>query len=216
MKKDIILIMDTTRDELFLSLIVDGVEDRRLIEDCNSKHSVIMLEAIDKLLKDNQVDIVDVGIFALSVGSGSFTGIRIGVTTVKGFIYANKSAQVIAVNSLEANAYNHLDFKNTNISVIDAKHDNAYIGEYEVENGKLIEKSLGFTTKAHIEKLLQDGCNVTSPYENTLNVPVTENYYDGYVKLVLDKISKNDFSTKTFAPLYLKKSQAEEEVDGNC
>lgn len=215
-KKDIILLMDTTRDELFLALIVGGIEHRLLVPDCNCKHSCIMLTEIDKLLKANNVDIIDVNIFALSVGPGSFTGIRIGVTTVKGFLFANKKANVISVNSLEANAYNHLDKTIHNVSVIDAKHNNAYYAEYSVKNGRLIEESIGFSTTKKVKQMIVDGFNVSSPYENSINVRVTESYYDGFVNLVLEKRKNNEFSTGTFSPLYLKKSQAEEEADGNC
>lgn len=216
MKKDIMLIMDTTRDELFLALVVDEKETRMLVPDCNSKHSVIMLDKIDELLKSNNVDICEVSTFALSIGPGSFTGIRIGATTVKGFIFANKNAKVITVNSLEANAYNHLKETSKVFSIIDAKHDNAYIGEFDFENFKMIEKSLWFTNAKEIEKLCNEGEFVSSPYQNSFNVKVTENYYDGFMALIKKKYCEKDFSDENFAPLYLKKSQAEEEADGNC
>ncbi len=213
MKKDIILAIDTTCEELFLSLVINGAETRVHITDCNSKHSLLLLPEIDKLLKNQNVTINDVNIFALSAGPGSFTGIRIGVSTVKGFIFGNNK-QVILVNSLEANAYTQLKEGQIVLSLIDAKRDNCYVGVYTLDKGNIKEVFAGFSNKEKLQELVCEKTILSSPYNNNFNVAVNENYYDSFMKLVLDRAEKNQFSTETFAPLYLKKSQAEEEADG--
>ncbi len=213
-KREIILIIDTTSDELFLSLIENAKEHRIHLTDCNSGHSKIMVEEIDKLLRANNISINEVTTFALSVGPGSFTGIRIGVATVKAFIMVS-GANVIAVNSLEANAYNYVNEDGKVISIIDAKHDNAYVGEYQMIDGVMAEISHGFMNKAKLEEMISDDVRLVSPYANSFGAKVTENYYDGFRNLVLHKLINKEFATDSFSPLYMKKSQAEEEEDVN-
>lgn len=209
-----ILIIDTTSNELFLSLIIGEKEDRLYIKDCNFKHSITMMPKLDELLKRNNITINDIDVFALSLGPGSFTGIRIGVTTIKGFIFGTEK-KVISVNSLEANAYNYVDDAKEIVSIIDAKHNNAYVGKYEVVEGELIQRKLEFMDKIALKKEIENVDIFSSPYPNSFKAKETENYYDGFVELVKSKIAKGDFSTKEFAPLYLKRSQAEEEEDAN-
>ena len=213
MKKDIILAIDTTCEELFLSLVKFGIEKRVHITDCNSKHSLLLLPEIDKLLNSEGVTISDVDVFALSAGPGSFTGIRIGVATVKGFIFGNNK-QVVMVNSLEANAYTQLEDGKKVVSLIDAKRDNCYVGVYSMVDGKIKEEFTGFSNKEKIKDIISEDMILSSPYKNTFDYTVNENYYDSFMKLVIDRVEDDEFSTDTFTPLYLKKSQAEEEADG--
>lgn len=203
MKDNNILIIDTTSDELFVALKKNDLVDKTLVCDCRSKHSVCLLPEIDALLKRNGLTIKDVGTCAVAIGPGSFTGIRIGVATAKVFQYA-LSMKIIAVNSLEAAAYNYSG-KGKTVAIIDAKHGNAFCGIYE--NG---EERLCFLNKAQIEKELSGAKFFLSPYENSFGAKIVESYYDDLVSLVSEKFSKNVFATD-FAPLYLKLSQAEEE-----
>ncbi|MBR2397493.1 MAG: tRNA (adenosine(37)-N6)-threonylcarbamoyltransferase complex dimerization subunit type 1 TsaB [Clostridia bacterium] len=200
-QKDVILILDTTSEELFLSLIVGEEEKRCYLKDCKSTHSVLLLKKIDELLTENGLQIKDVNCVALSVGPGSFTGIRIGVSTAKAFQYA-LGLKIIAVNSLEACAYNYKG-QNTCV-IIDAKHDNAYTGIFDGESNKL-----GFFNRKTIDNLKENKLFI-SPYANSFGAEVVENYYDGFVALVKER-AKMGLYDEDFAPLYLKLSQAEEE-----
>ena len=70
-----------------------------IIKDENT-HSVKLMPLIDKVLTKTNTNIKDVDLFACDIGPGSFTGIRIGVSTVKAFIdVTNKKA--VGVTSLE-------------------------------------------------------------------------------------------------------------------
>ena len=200
-QNNVILILDTTSEELFLSLLINGEERRCYLKDCKSTHSVLLLKKIDELLTENGLTIKDVDCVALSVGPGSFTGIRIGVSTAKAFQYA-LGLKIIAVNSLEACAYNYKEQKTC--VIIDAKHNNAYTGVFNGEN-----KELGFYNGKVIESLKEDKLFI-SPYANTFGAKVVENYYDGFVALVKER-AKQGLYDEDFAPLYLKLSQAEEE-----
>lgn len=204
MKERNVLIIDTTSEELFVALIKDGGEvDKNYVSDCRSKHSVCLLPEIDGLLDRNGLKISDIGVCAISVGPGSFTGIRIGVATAKAFQYA-LNMKIIAVNSLEAAAYNYRG-KGKTLAIIDAKHGNAFSGVYE--NG---EERLCFLNTVAVNEELKTTENFISPYKNSFGATVIDDYYDNLVSVVKEKVEREEFS-ENFAPLYLKLSQAEEE-----
>lgn len=64
------------------------LEDNKLLGEITlndkKQHSVILMPLIDSLLKDLKLTINDIDAFAVSSGPGSFTGLRIGIATVKG------------------------------------------------------------------------------------------------------------------------------------
>ena len=103
-----------------------------IIEDENT-HSVKLMPLVDKLLNEVKTKISDVDLFACDVGPGSFTGIRIGISTIKAFLdVTNKKA--VGITSLEALAYN-VETDEIVCSLIDAKNENVYCGFFKKENG---------------------------------------------------------------------------------
>lgn len=103
-----------------------------IIEDENT-HSVKLMPLVDKLLNETKTKISDIDLFACDIGPGSFTGIRIGVSTIKAFLdVTNKKA--VGISSLEALAYN-LETDEIVCSLIDAKNENVYCGFFKKENG---------------------------------------------------------------------------------
>ncbi len=118
------------------------VEDDKLICECvlNNKltHSQTIMPMIDYVFKASELKPQDIDIFAVANGPGSFTGLRIGVTTVKGLAHA-EGKPVVGVNTLEALAYN-LPFCPYIISpIMDARREQVYNAFYKVENGQIIE-----------------------------------------------------------------------------
>ena len=103
-----------------------------IIEDENT-HSVKLMPLVDKLLKENNTNINDIDLFACDIGPGSFTGIRIGVSTIKAFLdVTNKKA--VGVTSLEILAET-VQEDGIICSLIDAKNKNVYLGLFEkIEN----------------------------------------------------------------------------------
>lgn len=110
----------------------DKLIKEKLIDDGNT-HSVKLMPLVDKVLSETNTKVSDVDLFACDIGPGSFTGIRIGVSTIKAFMdVTNKKA--VGITSLETLAYN-VDTEDIVCSMIDAKNDNVYYGFFKKVNG---------------------------------------------------------------------------------
>lgn len=109
----------------------DKLIKEEILDDGNT-HSVKLMPLIDKLLCGTNTKISDIDLFACDIGPGSFTGIRIGVSSIKAFLdVTNKKA--VGITSLENLAYN-LDTEDIVCSIIDAKNENVYYGFLKKEN----------------------------------------------------------------------------------
>jgi tRNA threonylcarbamoyladenosine biosynthesis protein TsaB len=135
----IILAVDTTAFTGSVALL----EKTRLIAELNidssSTYSERLLPAVDFLLKANQLKIQDMQGFAVSVGPGSFTGIRIGLSTVKSFSYAS-GKPVAGVSTLKALAEKLRQTQARLLCpLLDAKKGEVYAALFESKGNKLSE-----------------------------------------------------------------------------
>ena len=117
------------------------LEDNKIIKEMHNysekEHSETLMPIIDELFKSTNLTLDDIGLIACSVGPGSFTGIRIGIATVKAFADA-KNIPVVGVNSLEALAYLGIIEKGEGeyVSILDARNDNVYFAIYKMKKGQ--------------------------------------------------------------------------------
>jgi tRNA threonylcarbamoyladenosine biosynthesis protein TsaB len=135
----IILAVDTTTFAGSVALL----EKTELLAEINidspSTYSERLLPAVDFILKTNGMNIKDIEGFALAAGPGSFTGIRIGLSTVKSFSYASGKA-VAPVSTLEALAWKLRQPQNHLLCpLLDAKKGEIYAALFESRSGKLKE-----------------------------------------------------------------------------
>jgi tRNA threonylcarbamoyladenosine biosynthesis protein TsaB len=91
---------------------------------------------IDKVLKRSRLKLKDIDAFCISVGPGSFTGLRIGVAVVKGLAYALKK-RIVTVPTLDAIAYNAKAGKGVVCPVLDARKGKVYAALYRSDGKKL-------------------------------------------------------------------------------
>ena len=135
----LVLAVDTTTPDGSTALLKDG----RLLMEVGSKssltHSERLLPAVDFMLDSCGLRKEDLDGFALAVGPGSFTGIRIGMSTVKALAYAS-GKPAAPVSALEALAFKLAgDGKKLICPLIDAKKGEVYGGLYESAKGGLRE-----------------------------------------------------------------------------
>ena len=101
------------------------------------EHSVILMEKIEMLLNDCQIDISEVDGFVVSKGPGSFTGLRIGMATIKGLsMGANKP--YVSISSLDALANSLITFDGIICPIMDARRGQVYTGIFRF-NGTVME-----------------------------------------------------------------------------
>ena len=124
-----ILAIETSCDIASVSLLEDNNLILELKESAVKNHSESLMPLIDNLLKKTKISLNDIDLFAVDNGPGSFTGIRIGLSTVKAFCDAlNKPC--ISVSSLEALSYISNSEDSYICSMIDAKHGNLYFRNF--------------------------------------------------------------------------------------
>ncbi len=100
-------------------------------------HSEKLLPAIDYLLKDTGRSLNDMEYFAVTIGPGSFTGIRIGLSTVKGLAWA-AGRPAIGVSTLEALAHN-IPYTDRDICpLIDARKGEVYTAIFRTDGERLV------------------------------------------------------------------------------
>jgi tRNA threonylcarbamoyladenosine biosynthesis protein TsaB len=97
-----------------------------------STHSERLMTGIDHLLKQSSMTIHDIDFFAVATGPGSFTGLRIGLSTVKGFSFAS-GKPVVSVPTLEAFAWNVPYCRHLVCTVLDARKKEVYAAVFQWE-----------------------------------------------------------------------------------
>ena len=132
-----ILAYDSSSEVLSLALFDNDKKIGELDSPLFTRHSATLAPSLDILLKAHKMKIQDVDVFAVGLGPGSFTGLRVGVTTAKVLAYA-LDKKIVGVSSLEALAYGVASNGDGMIAVIlDAKKGKLYAALYENRNGKL-------------------------------------------------------------------------------
>ena len=99
-------------------------------------HSETLLPMAEALLRDLRISISEIDLFAVSVGPGSFTGIRIGVSTLKGLAFGTKKP-CVGVSTLEAMAYNLYIPNGLICPVMNARRKQVYTALFRESNGKI-------------------------------------------------------------------------------
>jgi tRNA threonylcarbamoyladenosine biosynthesis protein TsaB len=116
-------------------------EDRILGElttNLHRNHSVRLMPAIDRLLRELALSVNDLDAVAVAQGPGSYTGVRIGVTTAKTIAWS-RNLPLIGVSSLAALAMNGRHFDGGIVPLFDARRGRAYTGLYQRSDDGLVQ-----------------------------------------------------------------------------
>ncbi len=101
-------------------------------------HSERLMSTVDRVLKDTGLGIANMDGFAVAIGPGSFTGLRIGVSTVKGLALAS-GKPVAAVPTLLALAWNLPHAAYPVCPLLDARKNEVYTAMYRFEGTALVQ-----------------------------------------------------------------------------
>lgn len=223
-----ILAVDTSAAVASVAVIEDGTILGEYSINNKKTHSQKLLPMIDELLKNLDLKVVDIDYFAASSGPGSFTGLRIGITTIKALAYSTNK-QVIAVPTLDALANNVTASEALICPIMDARNNQVYTALYSSENG--IIKNITEYMGVHITDLcdiingknkkvifLGDGVAIHKNFlKEKLQVPCefasaasllprSASVAEVAMKMLMENRQESSFD---MVPFYLRKSQAE-------
>ncbi|HEY4327222.1 MAG TPA: tRNA (adenosine(37)-N6)-threonylcarbamoyltransferase complex dimerization subunit type 1 TsaB [Mucilaginibacter sp.] len=217
-----ILQIETATASCSVALANDGVVlAAKQINERNIHAEVITL-FIDELIKSAKIQYGDLDAIAVSCGPGSYTGLRIGVSTAKGLCFAiNKP--LIAIETLEAMAYGVISLdKNIPEStllcpMIDARRMEVFTAVFNCKGEKIKQTAAEIITADSFEELLKDNkmlffgdgaekcMAVLSANPNAQFLPGFVNSASYLTQKALKKFRKEDFeSVIFFEPYYLK------------
>ncbi|MBN2399399.1 MAG: tRNA (adenosine(37)-N6)-threonylcarbamoyltransferase complex dimerization subunit type 1 TsaB [Candidatus Aminicenantes bacterium] len=100
--------------------------------------SAMLVPSLEFVLKSLDLSMGNIDLFGVGIGPGLFTGIRIGLATLKGVAFAEKKP-LVGVTSLMALAFKFVDTEKNVISLIDAKKGEVYLGGYRFMGGEPVE-----------------------------------------------------------------------------
>ncbi len=163
----LILALDTSATTATVALLEDGVSVGAFHIYNKLTHSEKLLPMIDALLSFVKKTIDDIDLIAVCSGPGSFTGVRIGVSCVKGLAFS-KNIPIASVSTLEALAHNFLLFapqKDERVIIcpcMDARRDELYsaIFSFDGENIVRLCDDMAISCEDLLLKLQQDGAKV--------------------------------------------------------
>lgn len=197
-------------------------------EQTHSKH---LLEMIRLVVKHSGLNLSDLNGFAVTRGPGSFTGLRIGISSIKG-LAAAQGKPIAGISSLDALA-RQVSFSPYLIcSLIDARRDEVYSSRYRYKDGQLKKEgeeqdvspedaldeinepcifvgSGAVLYRKAIKDKLGEYAYFAQAYENTIRASTV-------ARLSMDRFENDDTDdAETFVPNYIRKSDAQLKLQGN-
>ncbi len=135
-----ILAIDTSFSALSLAI----AKDDQIIANCGLdsglQHSKVLLNLTDSLLKAADLSLANIDMLAISIGPGSFTGLRIGLATVKAWALA-LAKPLIAISSLQGLAYTAMEQGFLICPILDARRNQVYATLFD-EKKRLLDDQL--------------------------------------------------------------------------
>lgn len=210
------------------------LEDTSVIKEINLNngltHSESLMPLIEQIFEETNLTLSDMDLLVSDIGPGSFTGIRIGIATVKAFA-DSLNIPSIGVSSLDSLTYNSQNM-GVICSLIDAKKNNVYCEIYEnilnSDFSHIIRKNASFE---NIENLLSEIKNANPNYDITFVGDGACIYKDAILQYLPSAkfVENNDLSASKVGlagfynytaqnfqdvmPLYLRKSEAEKKME---
>lgn len=224
-----ILAIETSAVSVSAAVVEDGRLVTSAYQNTALTHSRTLMPMVDAMLQTAELKLSDVDCFAVAAGPGSFTGLRIGISAVKGLAWALEKP-CIAVSTLEAMAYSLRHMNGTIVCAMDARRQQIYNAIFRAESGTLtrlcddraialseLQEELAGKEGTYI--VVGDGARLCTDYltENgvgcTLAPPHLVMQNAAGVAMAGEELAKKGaFTTaQAISPVYLRLSQAERE-----
>ncbi len=221
----LILAFESSAKPASAALVKDGQLLSQYMQCSALTHSRTLLPMAEDMLKNAELRLSDVDLIAVAHGPGSFTGIRIGVSTVKGLAWAAEKP-CVGVSTLEAMAWHGLAVGGYICPVMDARRSQVYNALFKIENGRpvrmtedrpiaLDELSKEVTALNAPVFLVGDGAALCFEYFTAHGVPCVMapdnlRWQDAW-GVAMAAADKTPGNADELLPVYLRLSQAERE-----
>ncbi len=201
------LVISTATKKALIAIENNG---QTLFKEFNSdcKYSENLLNEIDEMLEKLKLSIRNIESFAIVIGPGSFTGLRIGVSLLKGLLASNPDMKVLPLSTLDFMAYSYV--KNEKPKEGFSSCINALSGRYfscdydktgkKQSKEKMFFESNFFTIKKKAVFLEEES--------ESFGIKLTAQNLLDFAKQ--EYIGKNLVKISDLTPVYIRKSQAEE------
>lgn len=199
-----LLAIETTAPVATVALWRDG-EVTRYSADDTKKHAETVLPLVERLLAETGETLSAMDYFAVDIGPGSFTGVRIGVCIANAFGYAMQKP-VIGCNALETLREALRGVSEPVCTMIDARNGNAYAALYEGENVLLEPKAV--VVAEYLDRLPGNVHFVGDVPGLAQSDPASARYPDAGALARL-AARRTERAQERALPLYLRASQAE-------
>ena len=221
----LILAFESSAKAASVALCRDGHLVRQYSQCSGLTHSRTLLPMAEDMLKNAELTLRDVDLIAVAHGPGSFTGIRIGVSTVKGLAWAGDTP-CVGVSTLEAMAWHGLAAGSYVCPVMDARRSQVYNALFEIRDGRpqrlCPDRPIALAELAEDVKkldapvfLVGDGAAITKAFFDAQGIPcrvAPENllWQDAW-GVAMAAMDKEPGNADSLLPVYLRLSQAERE-----
>lgn len=131
-----ILALECSAGPASAAIITDGRVTAHSFVNVKLTHSQTLLPMLEALLTASKTELSEIDGIAVTNGPGSFTGIRIGISAVKG-LAAPRGLPCAGVSTLLSMAYNYRDTDCTVCAVMDARRNQVYNALFDITDGKI-------------------------------------------------------------------------------
>jgi len=226
-----ILSLDSATESATCAILDDNRILGEITFNYKKQHSVVLMPMIDELFNNTGMNIDDIDGFVASKGPGSFTGLRIGMATIKGLSQGTKKP-FVTISTLDSLAYNLAYTSGIICPILDALRDNVYTALYTFDNSELIRTSdyMNISIDELINMLKEKNCNIFFVGDGTfkfkerlmsnltdigfapahLNLAKASSLGELGLKLLSKGIEDDIYGS---VPIYLRKPQAEREYE---
>ncbi|EOL43335.1 tRNA (adenosine(37)-N6)-threonylcarbamoyltransferase complex dimerization subunit type 1 TsaB [Enterococcus caccae] len=220
-----ILAIDTSNQTLAVAVCEENKIIGQYTITVKRNHSLTLMPTITRLMKDVGLSPTDIDRIVVAQGPGSYTGLRIGVTTAKTLAYTLKK-ELVGISSLKTLAANCIKSKGMIIPIFDARRNNVYTGAYKYVDGVLTtiiaDQHIGMDTWLeqlkefdHVYFVGEDVEKFRVQIESTIpkaeicNIPQWQ-IPNASILAELGRLAEPELDIHHFLPNYLKRVEAEE------
>jgi tRNA threonylcarbamoyladenosine biosynthesis protein TsaB len=217
----IILNIDTTGTKASIALAIDGAVKAEAFNSEQRDHASWIHQAIDQLLLGHGFKPGDLSAIAVTIGPGSYTGLRVGLATAKGFCYAlniplitENTLHVMASRAISRYPKGNQDYADYYIPMIDARRMEVFTAVYDDQLNEIVPPKAMILDAGSFEDYLTNRTlvfgNGALKFKNILHQPNAlfedfEATAADMSRLSYEKFLSDSFSDIVYCdPLYLK------------